>query len=693
MKNCWMLLVSMSLVIFAGLVTAWQVAHRDGPGAGMVPESCIALSWHKERELAKIHDLVPRASAYWPGIGTWWTLDLALPEDSRVFMTDMTGTTNNFKVAYYYSATYYLFPREIGVSVDRPTTFTPDGFAGETSRSDREILAHGYDVRLDFGAGEKMFYKALREFPTRNPVNPDWFDSGFDTGIAFVLPLFTALAGMWLLRLLFPGLDGQMPLPEQLACSLGLGMMTVAALTLGIKLCGFHGYHWAYVVTGAGAITEIWYNRKTYVTTMTGGCRRVMHYPVTIAILILATLVFLMLFRLAGLQGLVDPDAAMAWLLKAKIIHFYTGHEIVQWFSNSRLAPAHLDYPTLVPALHAATFDSLGHVDEFVTKFWPAWMLLFFLAGLASLTRGGSRWFYAPWFGLLGLLILPAIQKYVQYEGGTVPLVFFTVLGSVQCALWLMEKNRARLGLGLTLLFGAAMTKFEGGIFLAMIGGWLLLVRSARPALKPSPAFWRALAFWFLAALPFIALRVQIPVLHFESGWAGYAWHHPGAIVSDWPGMFLILLAKLFVNPDLAHWSGVSGHFEWVGKWDGISSIYNPSTLGLAWICLWLTVAAWFVRPSHRSVVVWMCAMLVGTLAAFSGVFVSFINITSLVVVLGYTVDADAGRYILPMLLAWFATIMLLLFSGEPAFESTAGTGEGNPDAPAVAGVKTVPAD
>ena len=44
---------------------------------------------------------------------------------------------------------------------------------------------------------------------------------------------------MWLLRLLFPAFSGRMPLLEQLACALGLGMMAVAALTLGVKLCGF----------------------------------------------------------------------------------------------------------------------------------------------------------------------------------------------------------------------------------------------------------------------------------------------------------------------------------------------------------------------------------------------------------------------------------------------------------------------
>src|SRR5208283_1062490 len=353
-------------------------------------------------------------------------------------------------------------------------------------------------------------------------------------------------------------------------------------------------------------------------------------------------LVFLILFRLAGLQGLVDLDAAMAWLLKAKIMHLYAGSELVQWFSNSRLANAHLDYPALVPSLHTATYDSLGHVDEFVTKFWPAWMLFFLLTALASANRGGRSRFYAPYFGLLGLLLLPATQKYVQMEGGTLPMVFFIVLGFVQCAFWLVEKNRARLGLGLTLLFGAAMTKFEGCIFLVLAGGWFLLLPAARPPLKPSPRLWRAAAFCFLAALLFVGLRFQIPTLNYESNWAGHVLSHPNTMISmlsNWTKLFLIQLARLFVNPDFASWTDDGRHLHWTGQWNGVSSLYNPSTLGLTWLCLLMTVALWMTSPTRRQVAFWILAMCIGALGALSGVFASFASITSLDAAIGYTVD------------------------------------------------------
>jgi hypothetical protein len=591
-----------------------------------------------------------------------------LPKDVRIFMTDMTGPANFNRVGYYFYATFYLFPREIGVSLDQPTRMAYNEFTGRTSESDEEIFTNGFDVRFDIFPGDQLRVRHRGNLPLRPPTNPAWFNSNGDTAMAFLLPLLTALAGMWLFRFLFPMLK-PMPLPEQLACSLGLGMMAVAALTLGVKLCGFSGRGLILSVTAFGSVAEIWREHKTLRERMVGGCWKMVKSPMTAIFAVIGFIVFLIIFRLAGLQELIDPDATR-WMLKAKIMHLCTGSEIVKWFSDPALGYAHLDYPTLVPSLHAATYDSLGHVDEFVTKFWPAWMLLFLVAALASLNRGGKGRFYAPYFGLLGLLLLPVTQSYVQMEGGTLPMVFFTVLGFVQCARWLMEKDRARLGLGLTLLFGAAMAKFEGFIFLALAGSWMLLLPSARPSLKPSPHLWPVLAFWLLAALPFVCLRVQIPSLHFESGWAGYALHHPGTTLANWPRLFLILLARLFVNPDFASWNGEGGQLHWIGRWDGLLSLYNPSTLGLAWLCLLLAAALWFSVPARRQVIVWTLAMLAGALAAFSGVFASFANITDLDQVIGYTADVVAGRYLLPILLAWFATMMTVFFAELPSSAS-----------------------
>ncbi len=736
MNSRWAALVAASLVAFASIVITWQVRQSNRGDNGQYPT--LTQSFLLGKHLSGITNVVDRGWANIAASGTGWYFDLVLPTNARVFMTDMTGPTNYSKLGYYYFITYYLFPREIGVSVDQPTRMAYNEFLGRTSESDQEILAHGFDVRIDCTAGSQFHMAALRDLPLKLPANPAWFNSRHDTAIAFLLPLLTALAGLWLFRFFFPGLSVQLPLVEQLAYGLGLGMMAVAALTLGVKLCGFSGRGLILSVTALGSLAEIWHQHKTLWAKMAGGGWKLVKSPLTLVILVAGLLVFLVLFRLAGLQGLIDGDA-MRWMVKAKMIHLYHGRELVQWFSNPRLAHTHLDYPTLVPSLHSATYDSLGHADEFVTKFWPAWMLLFLIGALASLNRtpariapepskvgarpavqrqpqhvkklrgirraptgqfyeaaaagprpsrapgavragappnrAGINWRNVSSFVLLGLLLLPVTQKYVQWEGSTLPMIFFTVLGFVQCAFWLVEKDCARLGLGLTLLFGAAMSKFEGFIFLALAGGWLLLLPAARPPLKLLPRFWRSVAFCLLAAFPFLCLRLQIPTLNYESSLISHVLHHPATLfstLSNWARLFQIELVRLFVNPDFANWNGEGGRLHWIGRWDGLSSLYNHSTLGLAWFCLLITVALWFAVPARRQVIVWTLAMLVGATVVLSGVFVSFVSLQGLSEVIGYTNDDAGGRYLLPVLLAWFATVMTM-FVADPSSATTAG--------------------
>jgi len=144
----------------------------------------------------------------------------------------------------------------------------------------------------------------------------------------------------------------------------------------------------------------------------------------------------------------------------------------------------------------------------------------------------------------------------------------------------------------------------------------------------------------------------------------------------------MILLARLFVKPEFANWSGETGRLHWIGRWDGLSSLYNHTTFGLAWLCLLLTVALWFAFPARRRGIVWMLAMVVGALAAFSLVFASFFNVTNLIIVLGYTAD-HAGRYIFPVLLAWFATTLTMFFSDQLSIGSTPGSTASDPRTPA----------
>ncbi len=140
-------------------------------------------------------------------------------------------------------------------------------------------------VRADLTPDEVLHITASPDLPKNKAANPIWFDSPSDEAVAFLLPLLTALSGVWLLRLLFgPMLSGRMPLAEQLACGLGLGMMAVAALTLGVKLCGFHGRGWVLALTTSGALAELWRDRKVFGNGIAGGFRKSISNPVTMVI-------------------------------------------------------------------------------------------------------------------------------------------------------------------------------------------------------------------------------------------------------------------------------------------------------------------------------------------------------------------------------------------------------------------------
>jgi hypothetical protein len=684
---------SVLLVVFGCLMVATQISGCNSQRLG---KASVADSFIEGEYFAKISNIVDRVNIMNTDAGFGRGLDLILPGNARVFMAGVTGNTNGSSLGHYYFVTYYLFPREVAVSLDEPR-FTMNGIQGRSTDSDAEMLANGFDVCVNLKPeGNVLFASALRPLTLKEPANPDWFDYWPDTVTAFMLPLLTALSGVWLLRFLFsPGLSRRIPLAEQLACGLGLGMMAVAALTLGVKLCGFHGRGWVLALAGVGSAAELWRDRNVFGIAITGGFRRMVSKPVAGVLAAVAVVVFLVLFRLAALQGIVEFDATADWLFKAKIFFLCTGHEIVGWFSNPRLAYAHMDYPTLVPSLHTATYDSIGHVDEFVTKFWPTWMLLFLLMALASLSRGKTSRFHAPLFFLLGVLLLPFTQNYVHMEGGTMPTIFFTVSGFVQCAIGAVEKDRARLGLGLTLLFGAAMSKFEGMIFLALAAGWILMLPKVRPSLGLSPRLWRMLAFCFLAALPFICLRVQIPALHPESGWVGYALAHPGITLSGAPKIFLIMLARLFVSPGFASWGAVDGQLHWTGQWDGLSSLFNHLTLGLAWVGLLMTIVLWVASPSRRPIILWTLAVFVSAAAVFSVVFASFVSVSGLNDVISVrTADNETGRYLFPILLAWISAMVILFFGDfpPPATSPNGRTVSANPSSRAESGLETTKA-
>ena len=709
MPSRWTIPVSLSLIAFACAAILWQAVHYNSKA-----ESSIIMAANRIQLLRGLPTIAERDGTGVPIMGR--QLDQMLPDNVRIFMPGLVGTTNLNKIGHFFFVTYFTFPREVAASLDQPAVMTKDGFLGTTTDSNEEMSKHGFDVRVDVTPGDILKANALHDITMHEPLNPDWMFSDFDLAIAFLLPLFTALSGMALLRMLsgahgvtrptpgntqrLPSKAGHQtpctpfeehfssyektPLLEQLACGLGLGMMAVAAVTLGVKLLGFHGHYLVFCLTAIGSLWELQRHREVFIDVPFRWLLKITGDPIALVIVAAGTLVFLILFRLAGLQGIIEFDAVMAWMLKAKMIHLFTGSELVKWFSMPRLTHAHLDYPTLVPSLHAATFDSIGHVNEFVTKFWSAWIVLLLIGAVASHCRGssverrepktgGARLLrYAAPIGLLGFLLLPDTMKYVQTEGATIPMVFFVVIGCLQIAQALAKNDSSRLYLGLTLMLGAGMCKFEGFIFLAVTVFWAIVIPSARRVWEFSiKQLWRAVVFCLLAALPYLCLRARITPLHYESGWAGYAFQHPGAALLALPWTSLTLFLRWFLDPQFANWSVEGGHFHWDGRWNGLSSLYNHSTLGLSWLCLFLTIALWFTAPARRRVIIWLTATLASGTFALAVIFAIFANITNFAQITGSSSDVSGERYLLPLLVAWFTTILTLLFA-EPSASGNA---------------------
>jgi len=657
-------ITSVFLVSFAVVVALTQFFHGEPAfyGAPSISQFAVHI-----RQLATFTNLVEFESRENPFDGACRKLEFALPPSARIYMDDMLGFTNLGRTLMYASVAYYLFPREVATSLDKPAVITRDGYVGRAAEYTQELVTNGFDVEVS-ARPDTLKSRPLREdLEVRPPLSPDWFRSRADQLLSFLLPVLTALSGLWLLEGLFGELCQRMGFLEQLACGFGLGMMAVAAVTLGVKLCGLHGNGLVLLLTGVGAMLSCWKRRRTEPGRIVNGLCGLVSNPA----MLVAALFFFLVFSAAGILGLVESDAVAAWMLKAKILHLYSGHEIVRWFSEPRLAHAHLDYPTLVPGLHAATFDSLGHVDEYVTKFWPAWMLLFLTGAVASVNHKNGKLHLAISFSLLALLLLPSTRQYVEMEGSTIPMVFFTALGLLQCALSQLEHDRGRIWLGLTMLFGAAMTKFEGLLTLAAAASCLAVFPAARPLLKPPPRFAQLGLFWVLAVLPFVCLRAQIPALHYESAWPRYMLLHPLDTLSNLPGFLMMMTARWFVSPAFADWSAEGGTLHWSGHWEGLSSLFNHPTLGLAWVALGLTLACWFRTPQQRGVIAWLAVVILAMLIAFSAVFSGFVSTMERSRALQYyTAEIASGRYLFPVLIGWSASMMTLLYRAAPAPES-----------------------
>ncbi len=411
-----------------------------------------------------------------------------------------------------------------------------------------------------------------------------------DEVIAFLLPLAVALAGTRVVRLLFKELENVLSLGELLAGGLALGAFFLTQGFLALRMAGVRLEHLFGVVIMLWAAVEIILLFRE---------RRAQFQQIHVRqlwwlLLIPAGLMSWCLFRLAGTEGLLEFDAVSFWAFKSKIFYLCSGSDLWTWFQNPAFAYMNMEYPLLPSLLHTFTYGVIGHVDEFVTKFWNQWMLV--LLGWAVLGAGKfprkKPWLVASI--VTAIILLPLTVEYTRGEGGTIPLLFFTVSGSLQLALGMADKQSGRIRLGLLLLMAAAMVKLEGMVLLGFWGILLLLDKDSRAAFWPLHRIGLVILLGVAGWIPFVIFQMHHPVQNASSGWLGDLIKNFGTVIGMLPMVSLAFVSRRFLNNDFASWSAPDNqHAVWQGKWTGFESLFDQATLGVGWACLLLLVLAW----------------------------------------------------------------------------------------------------
>jgi hypothetical protein len=264
---------------------------------------------------------------------------------------------------------------------------------------------------------------------------------------------------------------------------------------------------------------------------------------------------------------------------------------------------------------------------------------------------------------VIAVILLPATLGFAHKEGATLQLTFFAVISSLQLALGLAERQPGRLRLGLLLLLAAAMVKFEGILLLGLWGLMVALDKDARCAFWPPGRMARIGLLGLAGWIPYGVFRLHGPVPHPESAWLSLLFRNAGDVLQIAPMTCLSILARRFLNNDFAVWSAADNHHAvWQGQWTGLASLFDQATLGVAWVCVLILVAAWSRGGRLR----WTTLRLGVVFLVFAGLIgVVWSSTHSEPLDYSGALDSGAdnpyGRHLYPVLLSWFVAGVVLL--------------------------------
>jgi len=180
------------------------------------------------------------------------------------------------------------------------------------------------------------------------------------------------------------------------------------------------------------------------------------------------------LFRQSRLSGLYHWDAWAFWVPKGKAIYFFGGLD--EGFFTALPGSS---YPPLVPVLDAAAFHAMGSVDV-NTLHVQYWFLgagfVWALAGLLS--ERVVAWILWPF--MVVLLVAPRLGRRFTVPEADHLLDFLFVLAAVLLVFWLLDQERWRLVVAMTLMCGMVLTKREGLLLAAFLIAAALLASGPR---------------------------------------------------------------------------------------------------------------------------------------------------------------------------------------------------------------------
>ncbi|HEY1660822.1 MAG TPA: hypothetical protein VGI03_00240 [Verrucomicrobiae bacterium] len=501
--------------------------------------------------------------------------------------------------------------------------------------------------------------------------------------LAFILPPAIALCGMRIHRLLLgKGFEDRFGAGLRWALGLAVGMLIFTQAALAGALAGFNL---------AGPLA--------YSALLWGGVEICLMFPPAVAqlkqfkfqlqqlwlLLLLPVLFYCWVFgRLSTLEGTLEFDANAFWVFKAKVLYLEQGSHLLYWMRQPGLAYAHWDYPLLVPCLYCLDYGVVGGVDEFVNKVWPFWMVVALCVGVLSLAKVWQRPHPLPVLAVIIFCFLPATLDFIRREGGTMPMVFFVSLAVMLLITAIVRADELYLAAGMLTAVGAAMSKFEGIIFLAVWFCVMLAICRRRSWLKKHTLRWSAL-ICLLSVLPYLWFRLEKPIAHPESNWWRDGFAAPAATFHRFSQVLFLNCGGRFFSSDFFQWQpDAHDHLSWTGKWTGLDIFLNGQLSILPWLLL-LVLTMVFWKKSTRLAATALCVVIIGVLSILAFT-ISCLPAAqnNLSFIIQFSSSDEVGRYSYPFFIAWFLGLILLWCETlEPASLNTpAKSAQGSISAP-----------